>query len=90
MAGGNTGTINRSYSIGSPQSDDMVGGLVGYNEGSVSNSYWDTQTSGTTGSDGGVGRTTAQMMQESTFSGWSFSSVWSINEGTSYPYLRWE
>ena len=33
-------------------------------------------------------RTTAQLQQQSTFTSWDFSSIWAINEGSSYPYLR--
>jgi hypothetical protein len=36
-----------------------------------------------------VGKTTPQMMQKATFSGWDFNSTWKIDEGTSYPYFAW-
>jgi hypothetical protein len=70
-----------------------VGGLVGSlgsgnNAGTVTASYWDTETSGQSSSDGGQGRTTAQMQNQITFSGWDFSSVWNIFEGDYYPFLR--
>lgn len=35
-------------------------------------------------------RSTAQMKKQSTFVGWDFDNVWSINEGTFYPYLKWQ
>jgi len=44
-------------------------------------------------SDGGTGKTTAQMKTEATFTdaGWEFATIWRIkstfNDG--YPYLRW-
>jgi hypothetical protein len=34
--------------------------------------------------------TIAAMMMAETFEGWDFTSVWGIDEGVSYPYLRWE
>ncbi len=87
--GVNAGTITNSYSTGSVSGSNYVGGLVGYNYGgAITNSYWDTETSGQTTSDGGTGLTTAQMKQQASFSGWDFSNVWGIDEGASYPYLR--
>jgi hypothetical protein len=61
--------------------------------------YYDMNTAnvaqgyGTAGSPTGAvgtfpqGRTTSQMMHESTFEGWDFSHIWQIDDGTSYPYL---
>jgi hypothetical protein len=47
---------------------DYVGGLVGSNYyGTVSSSFWDTQTSGQSTSDGGTGKTTAEMKDIATF-----------------------
>jgi len=30
------------------------------------------------------------MKNSGNYTGWDFISIWSINEGTSYPYLRWQ
>jgi hypothetical protein len=96
------GLILRSYSTGLVQvtnngngSVSAVGGLVGNlpgpgaNAGQAVDSYWDTQTSGTTTSAGGTGLTTSQMKTQSSFSGWDFPGVWNIsnfvNDG--YPFL---
>lgn len=65
--------------------------------GSVTNCFWDTQTSGQTTSDGGVGKTTAEMMTGSTFiaAGWDFSNIdgdpadWRMDP-LDYPSLQWE
>jgi len=56
---------------------------------SISNSFWDVETSGQTQSDGGFGRTTAQMKQSSTYNGWG-DSIWTIEESVDYPHLTWE
>ena len=56
----------------------------------ITNSYWDTQTTGTTTSSGGTGKTTALMQTQSTFTGWNFSSLWWINDGRDYPKLDWQ
>jgi acetyltransferase-like isoleucine patch superfamily enzyme len=94
----NCGTIEKSYSTGKVfygNAAPSIGGLVGINEptcpqGTVTNSYWDIQTSGQSTSDGGTGKTTAEMKQQATFVGWDFGNIWGINEGVGYPYLRWQ
>jgi hypothetical protein len=82
-------TINNCYSTGLAGAN--MGGLLGYqSEGATTvNSYWDTQTSGTTFSFGGTGKTTAEMKTQSTFVDWDFTSIWGINAGNNdgYPYL---
>jgi len=80
-----------------------VGGLVGRNEGTVSNSFWDTQTSGRGSSAGGTGKTTAEMKDFTTFSvaGWDIITVansstrntgyiWNIVDDVTYPFLSWQ
>jgi hypothetical protein len=84
----NFGVITNSYSAGSVKGGLYTGGLVGLNQGTITSSYWDTQTSKITTSAGGVGKTTVQMKQRATFVGWDFTSIWAIDEGVSYPYLR--
>ncbi len=95
------GMISNCYSTGRVSGTTDVGGLVGWNyEGSVSNSFWDIQTSGQASSDGGTGKTTAEMQTESTFTdaGWDFvaesvngtEDIWWILEGQDYPRLWWE
>jgi hypothetical protein len=69
-----------------------VGGLVGSNIefSHVNASFWDIQTSAQTASDGGTGKTTAEMQTASTFleAGWDFVNVWGIGQNQTYPYLR--
>jgi hypothetical protein len=74
---------------GAVHGDWYVGGLVGRsNNASITNCYWDVQTSGQTASAGGEGKTTEEMMRQATFVDWDFVQVWAIDEGQSYPYLR--
>jgi len=57
------------------------GGLIGYNDNTtVSNSFWDIETSGLNYSAGGEGKTTAEMKNTTTFTnaGWDFSNIWNI------------
>jgi len=49
---------------------------------------WDIHTSGQSFSAGGDPKTTAELKQRSAFAGWDFEEVWAIEEGVSYPYLR--
>lgn len=95
--------VSNCYSSGSVNGDDHVGGLVGNNAGTVSNSFWDIETSGQATSDGGTGKTTAGMQNISTFSGatWDIVAVanlgirnpayiWNIVDSVTYPFLSWQ
>ena len=66
----------------------ITGGLVGANGGTVTNSYWDPQTSGRTTSAGGTGLTTAQL-QAGLPAGFD-PTAWGSIPGVSYPYLLWQ
>lgn len=96
FAGGNRDDIENCYSTGRITTTGMadVGGFVGdnYASGVVTNCFWDTETSGQAASDGGVGRTTAQMKDRSTFTavGWNFTTIWNQRPMSNdrYPCLR--
>jgi hypothetical protein len=84
--------------------EGFVGGLVGLNEDStVSDSFWDTETSGQATSAGGTGKNTTEMKDIATFSGagWNITAVanpgtrnlsyiWNIVNGLTYPFLSWQ
>jgi hypothetical protein len=78
------------YSTGSVTGTTEVGGLLGSNFGHVFLCYWDIETSGVSGSDGGEGKTTAEMKSMSTYDGWGYGAAWTIDEGVDYPRLVWE
>ncbi|MDP2823202.1 MAG: GLUG motif-containing protein, partial [Sulfuritalea sp.] len=85
------GAIANSYSTGNVTGGSSVGGLVGIaDSGTVTNSYWDTETSGQTISAGGTGKTSAEMRQQATFSGFDFTNTWWLSEGNTRPFLRME
>jgi len=75
---------------------------VGSNAGdiTITASFWDLETSGLVTSDGGIGKTTAEMQTAATFleAGWDFvdetengtENIWWILEGQDYPRLWWE
>ncbi len=89
----NQSNVVNCYSTGSVNGNTNVGGLVGFlNASSMSNSFWDTQTSGTStgigagNSTGATGKTTAQMQIASTFTvaSWDFEEDGNGNDnGTS-------
>jgi hypothetical protein len=97
-------TVSNSYSTGSVTGNSTVGGLVGWNnDAAVSDSFWDTETSGQAISDGGTGKTTAETKSIATFStaGWNIiavanpdtrnlSYIWNIVNGATYPFLSWQ
>jgi hypothetical protein len=104
LVGVNIGTMDNCYSTGSVTGNSSVGGLVGKKEGqdTVSNSFWDIETSGQSTSAGGTGKTTAEMQDIATFLGaaWDIYAVnpgettdaytWNIINGVTYPFLSWQ
>jgi len=87
------GEVRRCYAAGhvaAMPGEQYIGGLIGQSEdGSVVvASLWDVQTSGQTSSAGGVGKTTAQMKQKTTFTnaGWDFANIWRM-PANDYPQL---
>ena len=58
--------IENSYAIGDVGNGS---GLTAYNYGECNNSYWDTQTSGTTASQCGVGNTTEELQSPTSATG---------------------
>ncbi len=86
-------TITNSYSNGLVTFTSSGGGLIGSCDGgcgSITNSYWDTQTSGQETSAAGTAKTTSQLSQQSTYSSWDFSAIWTISEGSTYAYFDWQ
>ena len=84
-------TVTNCYSTGHVAGNSYVGGLTGSQSGpTATNCFWDTLTSGQTSSAGGTGESTALMKTQSTFTGWDFTFVWTINSGVNngYPILR--
>jgi len=102
LVGLNRGKVTNSCSMGNVNGDIRVGGLIGF-RGAVSNSFWDIETSGQSVSTGGEGKTTAEMMDITTFSeaGWDITAVdsksdretdstWNIVDSQTYPFFSWE
>jgi len=113
LTGFNSGNIIDSYAIGKVSGDKSVGGLVGsageqgirrliIDQPKITNSFWNTETSGQKESAGGVGRTTEEISSFFLFSeaGWDFigetvngtEGIWGMNpdDNDGYPYLSWQ
>jgi len=91
LVGSNGGALTCCYSTGRVSDNPEVGGLVGISwGGTVAACFWDIETSGQADSDGGTGKTTAEMQMAKTFldAGWEFVNIWGIGENQTYPYLR--
>ncbi len=89
LVGFNRGKISNCYSSGSVEGVNNTGGLVGYNSGgTITDSFWDVETSSKVTSAGGVGKTTAEMKQKATFTDLDFIEIWGIAENQTYPFLR--
>ncbi len=87
------GTVSNSYAWGLVSGSNLLGGLVGSlnGEGTVSNCYFDTDKTGQSDTDKGVPKTTVEMIDQNTFTGWDFGTVWIIDtDPASYPYLQWQ
>ena len=92
LVGINEGDVAYCYSTGSVSGETYVGGLVGENGGEVKYSFWDVETSDQSQSEGGVGLTTAEMMDPNFIglNGWAGDPNWILDSGHDYPHLTWE
>ena len=97
LVGANSeGTITNCYATGEV-SGEPGSGLIAVNSGSVTNSFWDTDTSDAETSAAGTGKTTTEMKTLNTFAnaGWSITescdapTIWGLCSTTNdgYPYL---
>jgi len=91
------GAIGQCYAAGLVTGTAFAGGLCGFNSGTVSDCFWDMETTGKSASAGGsgvAGKTTAQMKTLETFTsaGWIFADIpgrtpeWQM-AGNRYPRL---
>jgi hypothetical protein len=93
-----TGSVTNCYSTGASNGAGLIGRNI---DGVITGSFWDTQTSGRTWSDGGTGETTTEMQTEATFlaAGWDFvgevingpNDIWRMCvDDVNYPLLSWQ
>lgn len=85
-------TGNNLFSVGEVNGSGYdIGGLVGANNGIVTNSFWDIWTSTTENSEAGSGLSSSALKAISTFAdaGWTITiGTADVNNG--YPYLLWQ
>ena len=79
LVGRHRGTLTASYATGRVRGTDDAGGLVGALSGSgtVTASYWDTETSGTVSSAAGRGLTTAALQRPTAYGG--LYAAWNVD-----------
>ena len=95
LVGANFGSVVKCYSTGAVRRSTSTGGLVAYHSGTTSSvlySVWDTETSGLSQSDGGIGLTTRKMMDPQFLGlyGLANDPNWVLDAGRDYPTLAWE
>ncbi|MCC6779568.1 MAG: S8 family serine peptidase, partial [Hyphomicrobiales bacterium] len=88
----NAGTLEQTYAAGATSAgpNSAVGGLVASgNPNAVTNSYWDTQSTGQSASPGGgTAKSTAQLT--SGLPAGFDPDVWSILANQTYPFFGWK
>lgn len=102
LVGENFGKLSNSYATGLVAGSGSVGGLIGEQNlfgGTVSDSFWNINSSGQTVSAGGIGLTNEQMKTQANFTSptsangnvnpnWDFANTWIIYSGHTDPLLR--
>jgi thioredoxin len=93
LLGSNSGDMMHCYSAGPVIGNSFVGGLAG--DGSPKGAMhcvWDVEASGLTGSAGGAGLTTAEMMDANMLglNGFAEDPNWVLDAHRDYPRLAWE
>ncbi len=101
LIGGNTGDVKISYATGLVSGRSTVGGLVGRNSGggAITDSYWDTDTSGRATGSYGQAKNTAELQLPTSASGiylnWNVDlngdgmndAPWNFGTSGQYPVL---
>ncbi len=95
-------TIEKNYVVGqisATSAGSNIASFIGANNGSITyiSNYWDNEEYTFNTLDIGnqaspaeiTAADTSSMKQASTYSGWNFNSIWSINETQGYPTHQW-
>ena len=94
LVGYSDGVITASYAVGRVTGKSGVGGLVGTDSSdSVTDSYWDTQTTDQSRSAGGLGKTTRELQAPTDNTGiyarWN-AEWWDFGSSRQYPVLKYQ
>jgi hypothetical protein len=84
------GTATNVYATGKVTGTTETGGLIGVSQYVPTGAYYDQNTTEQSDTAKGVPKSTNEMVNQDTFSEFSFESIWSIKNGESYPYLQWQ
>jgi hypothetical protein len=96
LAGQSVVLIDGSYATGTV-TGGTAGGLAGYNNQVISNSFWGSSTSGKAngiGTDAAanaqvvIGLNATQVQTQASYAGWDFANTWVMYEGHTAPLLR--
>ena len=88
----NDHVITSSFAAGAVTGSTNVGGLVGNNFATVTDSYWDEESTGQVTSDGGIGLSTSEMTgleAETYMPALDFTETWQV-QPNDYPALSWQ
>ncbi len=77
-------TINSGAVVGNVRTEHATYGQFFWNRDTA------LQEAGIGNVDGILGYSTLQMMQQQSYAGFDFNQLWNIENGSSYPFLRWE
>ena len=91
LIGRNSGDVNVSYAAGLVSGRSTIGGLIGWNAsgGAVTDSFWDSDTSGRTTGFSGQAKTTAELQLPTAASG--IYSTWNVDlDGDSMNDDPWD
>jgi|GEM_PF-3906772 len=92
---GDSCTIIRCYATGKVTGGTSTGGILGYTRGPVTNSFYDSTTTGMSDTGKGTGYPTATMQSATIYTNaaWNFVSDWEIDTAKlingGYPYLKY-
>ena len=95
VAGRNGGALTQTWASGQLSGGALRGALVGDNAGTMSQSYWDQETSGQNAAagagdqSGATGLTQAQARDQVNYIGWDFANNW-FQTLELRPIGRWE
>lgn len=88
------GSLKNCYFAGTfERTGTAKGGVVGKADTSksvITDCYYDRDVTNADSCAAGISKSSLEMKKSSTFSDWDFTSIWSLNEGTTYPVLDWK
>jgi hypothetical protein len=88
LVGGDAGTDTTRVFVSASINASLAGDDAAHSGGTTSNGFYNSDVSGVGTSGGASAVTSVQLATQSTFTGFDFSSKWTM--GSSYPVFQWE